>query len=399
MLQQLGCGGSIVKELRLLKKQASKPSSSNILARNRSILSSDIDTLQRWAEHFAEVSNCCSSNCQLDTDVLPDIIAAIPSYRELFPDDENLSQPISEDEIQVAIAQLRDGKAPGDDGISAELLKLGGDETICCLTSLFNFIWSSESIPSDWLNHLIVPLHKKGSRSKCNNYRGIALLSIPSKVFNHAILNRIKPRAEALLRENQCGFRKGRRCTNQLFSLRVLMEKARDYHRPLYICFVDLGKAYDSINRAALWSVLQYCYHLPSKLLKIIEALHSNTAAAVRTYGKISDHFSVSSGVKQGCVLAPTLFNLYFDSVIRLVISDPQPDVGVCLSYLLDADLVGNRKKLTSEVSVSDLEYADDMALISDSYESLSSLLKSLDSSCHHMGLPSITRRPSFQLS
>ena len=165
------------------------------------------------------------------------------------------------------------------------------------------------------------------------------------------------------------------------------MEKAREYHRPLYICFVDIRKAYDSINRAALWSVLQYCYHLPSKLLKIIEALHSNTSAAVRTYGKISDHFSVSSGVKQGCVLAPTLFNLYFDSVIRLVITDHQPDVGVCLSYLLDADLVGNRKKLTSEVSVTDLEYADDMALISDSYESLSTLLESLDSSCHHMGL------------
>ena len=73
--------------------------------------------------------------------------------------------------------------------------------------------------------------------------------------------------------------------------------------------------------------------------------------------------------------------------MIRLVITDHQPDVGVCLSYLLDADLVGNRKKLTSEVSVSDFEYADNMALISDSYESLSSLLKSLDSSCHHMGL------------
>ena len=138
------------------------------------------------------------------------------------------------------------------------------------------------------------------------------------------------------------------------------MEKAREYHCPLYICFVDLRKAYDSINRAALWSVLQYCYHLPSKLLKIIEALHSNTSAAVRKYGKISDHFPVSSGVKQGCVLAPTLFNLYFDSVIGLVITDHQPDVGVCLLYLLDADLVGNRKKLTSEVSVSDLEYADE---------------------------------------
>ena len=60
------------------------------------------------------------------------------------------------------------------------------------------------------------------------------------------------------------------------------MEKAREYHRPLYICFVDLRKAYDSINRAAHWCLLQYCYHLPSTLLKIIEALHSNTSAAVK---------------------------------------------------------------------------------------------------------------------
>ena len=163
------------------------------------------------------MSYCCSSSCQLATDALPNIIAATPSYRELFPDDENLSQPISEDETQVAIAQLRDGQAPGDDGISAELLKLGGGETICWLTSPFDFIWSSESIPSDWLNHLIVPLHKKGSRSECDNYRGIALLSIPSKVFTRFILNRIKPRAEALLRENQCGFRKGRGCNDHSF--------------------------------------------------------------------------------------------------------------------------------------------------------------------------------------
>ena len=71
--------------------------------------------------------------------------------------------------------------------------------------------------------------------------------------------------------------------------------------------------------------------------------------------------------------------------MIRLVITDHQPDVGVCLSYLLDADLVGNRKKLSSEGSVSDLEYVDDMALISDSYKSLSPLLKSLDSSYHQL--------------
>ena len=126
------------------------------------------------------------------------------------------------------------------------------------------------------------------------------------------------------------------------------MEKARGYHHLLHICFVDLRKAYDSVDRHTLWLVLQHCYHLPPKLLTIIKALHDHTSAAVRSYGKISDLFSVSVGVKQGCVLAPTLFNLFFDAVIRLAITDNHS--GVCLSYLLDADLVGNRKKLTSYV-------------------------------------------------
>ena len=165
------------------------------------------------------------------------------------------------------------------------------------------------------------------------------------------------------------------------------MEKAREYHHPLYICFVDLRKAYDSVNRSILWTVLQHCYHLPPKFLAIIKALHENTCAAVRSYGKISDQFSVSVCVKQGCVLAPILFNLFFDAVIRIAINDHRPGVGLSLSYLLDADLVGNRKKLTSEVSVSDLEYADDMALVSDSYDGLTTLLESLDSKCRHMGL------------
>ena len=129
------------------------------------------------------MSKSCSTGSQVDIDVLPDIVAATPLYRDNFADDDDLSQPITEEEIEEAISQLRDGKAPGADGISAKLLKLEGAETISWLISLFNSIWSSECIPSDWLNHIIIPLHKKGSRSECDNYRGIALLSIPSKVF------------------------------------------------------------------------------------------------------------------------------------------------------------------------------------------------------------------------
>ena len=195
------------------------------------------------------------------------------------------------------------------------MLILGEDATIYWLKSIFDAIWVTESVPMDWQHQLLVPLHKKGSRTICDNYRGIALLNIPRKVLAKAILNWIKPRAEELLRESPCGFHCGRDCADKLFTLQMLMDKAREYHHLLYAFFIELRKAYDSVNCESLWRILQNSYCLPSKLLSIIQALHE---AAVRAYGKISDKFPFTSGVRQGCVLAPTLFNFYFDIAIHI---------------------------------------------------------------------------------
>ena len=233
-----------------------------------------------------------------------------------------------------------------------------------------------------------MPLHKKGSRTSCDNYRGIALLSVPGKVFAKAILNRLKPRAEQLLRESQCSFRRGRGCADQLFSLRMLMEKAREYHQPIYVCFIDLKKAYDSVHRESLWHILQHSYCLPPKLLSIMRALHEDSTAAVRAYEKLSDKFSVTSGIRQGCVLAPTLFYFYFDVAIRMALGEHcQQGSGIRVVYLLDADLVGNRKILKLETLVTDLEYADNMALLANNWSDLTAMLDSLSICCKKLGL------------
>ena len=92
-------------------------------------------------------------------------------------------------------------------------------------------------------------------------------------------------------------------------------------------------------------------------------------------------------------MLAPTLFNLFFDAVIRLAINDHHPGTGLSQYHFLNADQVGNWMKLTIEVSVSDLEYADYMALISDSCDGLTTLLESLDSKYHYMGLTIICKK------
>ena len=186
-----------------------------------------------------------------------------------------------------------------------------GEPIVKWLTRLSHSIWQSEEVPKDWRKQLVIPLHKKGAYDDCDNFRGIALLSVPGKVFCRVIQCRLKEKANQMLRENQCGFRKGRGCADQLFSLRMLMEQAREFHKPLFLCFVDLKKAYDSVNRDALWSVLQERYRLPPKLVHILKALHQETQGAVRAYGRVSEEFLIRNGVQQGDVLAPTLFNLF----------------------------------------------------------------------------------------
>ena len=196
----------MIGDLHLLKKKFSKPASSALVAKDGITLQGDRDKLNRWAEHFEEVMNC-----QVDVDVVPceDLPIVSPSFvsSDTSMSDEDISAPLSEEEIVTAISELRSGKAPGMDGVSLEMLSLGGGETIRWLKSIFDTIWETESVPRDWQSQLLVSLHKKGSRTICDNYCGIALLSIPGKVFAKAILNQLKPRAEQLLPESQCGFR------------------------------------------------------------------------------------------------------------------------------------------------------------------------------------------------
>ena len=130
------------------------------------------------------------------------------------------------------------------------------------------------------MKQLTIPLHKKGTHDQCDNFRGIAQLSVPGKVFCKVIQGRLAKSSDQLLRENQFSFRKDQRCVDQVFALRVLAEKAREYNTPLYtmyLCFVDLKKAYGSVNHSALWAVLQRRYQVPDKLLRILKALHRDT--------------------------------------------------------------------------------------------------------------------------
>ena len=141
--------------------------------------------------------------------------------------------PISEAEVRTAVNQLINGKAAGVDNIQPlmplkplELLKTAADSTVPYLTRVCTMVWQQEVTPVDWKNGIIIPLPKKGDLTECNNWRGITLLSVPNKVFARILLNRMKDAVDKLLQNQQAGFRPGRSCMDQIFSLRQIIEKA-----------------------------------------------------------------------------------------------------------------------------------------------------------------------------
>ena len=144
---------------------------------------------------------------------------------------------------------------------------------------------------------------------------GISLLSVVGKVFARVVLTKLQILAERTLPESQCGFRTGRSTIDMIFSVRQLQEKCREQRRPLFTAFIDLTKAFDLVSRRGLFNLLENI-GCPPKLLSVISSFHNNTKGTVNHDGATSEPFDIHSGVKQGCVLAPTLFSIFFSMML-----------------------------------------------------------------------------------
>ncbi|CAF1097070.1 unnamed protein product [Didymodactylos carnosus] len=154
------------------------------------------------------------------------------------------------------------------------------------------------------------------------------------------------------------GFRRGRSCIDNIFCLRQIIEKRPERRAPFYISFVDFKAAFDSVNHAALWIVLE-SYGIPSGLVQVISNLYKGARCAVRVDGQLTDWFDVSTGVRQGCVLSGILFAVIYDYVMR------------CASSCPEAGIDMRRQDETRRRILSDLAYADDIALFAESPEKL----------------------------
>ena len=137
------------------------------------------------------------------------------------------------------------------------MLKCGGECLLEWLRSVCNACILEEKVLNDWIRVIIVPIYKgKGNRSKCKNYRGISLLSIPGKAYGRILIEKVRSLTEGLIGEQQCGFRSGRGCVDQVFLMKQMSEKFIDKNKSLYVAYMDLQKAYDTVDKEAMWRVL-----------------------------------------------------------------------------------------------------------------------------------------------
>ena len=335
--------------------------------------------LSRWVEHYEALYSTENKVSQFALDSI-----------ERLPVLVELDSPPTVEELLKAIDTLSAGKAPGSDGIPPEVIKAGkGSTLIGHLHSLLTLCWTEKKVPQDMRDAKIITLYKnKGDRSDCNNYRGISLLAITGKVFARVILSRLQTLGERVYPESQCGFRANRSTIDMVFSLRQLQEKCREQNRPLYLAFIDLTKAFDLVSRAGLFSLLEKI-GCPPTLLEIIVSFHEDMKASVFYDGSLSNSFPIKSGVKQGCVLAPTLFGIFFSMLLQHAFSSSND--GIFLRTRSDGKLFNlarlRAKTLTRRVLIRELLFADDAALASHTEEGLQRLVDAFAEACKEFGL------------
>ena len=264
-----------------------------------------------------------------------------------------LDRPITIAEVKSILQSLQPGKAAGHDSVINEALKQAPESFHKHLTMLYNRVKDQSLVPKAWKRGRVVLVHKSGSESEINNYRPITVLTCMNATYSKLLNERITEVVERhrILGEAQNGFRKGRSGTDSAFVLNSILWKSLSKKKKTHLAFLDLAKAYDSVDRNVLWEKLRKL-GFGGNFLKSLQSMYKGDYVTCQTNGATTNPVYLGRGLRQGCSLSPILFALYI----------------VDLSRDLHASNLGI---LLSKVCVSVLLFADDILLISDSADGL----------------------------
>src|SRR5574337_1269951 len=180
-------------------------------------------------------------------------------------------------------------------------------------------------MPANWENSAVatglekVSFHSNPKERQCQRMLKLphnSLISHASKVMLKILQARLQQDVNRELPDVQAGLRKGRGTRDQIVNIRWIMEKAREFQKNIYFCFIDYAKAFDCVDHKKLWKILKDM-GIPDHLTCLLRNLYAGQEATVRTGHGTTDWFQIGKGVHQGCILSPHLFNLYAEYIMR----------------------------------------------------------------------------------
>ena len=252
-----------------------------------------------------------------------------------------------------------------------EIFKIGKaiqtDDAVKVLHSICQQIWKTQQWLQDWKRAVFIPIPKKGNARECSNYCTIALISHASKVVLKILQARLQQYVNCELPVVQAGFRKGRGTRDQIANIRWIIEKAREFQKNIYFCFIDYAKVFVWITTN--WKILQEI-RISDHLTCLLRNLYAGQEATVRTGHGTTDWFQIGTGVCQGCILSPRLFNLYAEYIMR--------------NSLLDEAQAGIKITIRN---INKLRYTDDTTLMAESEEEPKSFLMKVKEESEKAGL------------
>ena len=327
--------------------------------------------LERWRQDFEMLYNRFNAENTDDT-FLNDVKCFKENFENQYPindpvlNDSMFNVFITESEVHKAIYKAKNNKAVGIDSLPNEVFK--NQNSIKLWTTFFNLCFRTGLVPDIWAKAFIRPIPKGGMLDNRIplNYRGISLLPTISKIYSSILNERLLQYLEdnELITDTQNGFRKLRSCVDHLYVLTNVIRNRKSKGLSTFVCYIDLSKAFDMIDRDCLFAKLATA-GVKGRMYWAIRSLYSNHMSSLLINNQQTEWFHNVTGVKQGDNISTTLFALYLNDLAEEILNSGK---GVNLDE--------------NGLSVSILMYADDIALVSDNEDNLQFMINMVHSWC-----------------